>query len=304
LKGGSGTMTDRKSVIINPDAYIWDLQVEHQQVNYTLRDVDILKVKKPFFKMRLGRIPTLEKESFYCRYCRFNLSDTTMNMEYYVNLFPKKNQHIDPDDKRYVINLFSEKNEFGIPNPKIFELCPNCYRPYKVFDDGTKDVLTRSMFVFELVSYLVFQIFVWPILLIIFLVPAVFVQIAVGFKKLIQKTQDDDTKSFHGRRMHRSEPNDSYREKVRQVSEQEEKMPQIVKRIDYNVTRLERVIKGYDEHNTNTNINLDAPGNAPPVDDTVRADEIDKKVEKIRKEMHARFDEFKKSLQILGVKTI
>jgi len=212
---------------------------------------------------------------------------------------------IDPEDKAYMINMFNEKNQFGLPNPKLCEICPNCYRPYKIFDEN-KDVLTRQMFVFEIVSFWVFKIIVWPLLLIIFFVPALFLHIVKLFMKMMQKSRSNERKPYSATRIYRSEFNNSYREKVRLVSVQEEKMPQIVKRIDHNVTRLERIIKSYDETTQTNNMNSNSHGanSAPTGDQSVRADEIDKKLEKIRKDMFTRFDEFKKSLKALGVKTI
>merc|ERR1712130_770581 len=82
-----------------------DLVVIHNDEEYQLKDSQILSVTKQLFKRRNLRIPSISIENNYCRYCRYNLTADRMSIEYYLSLFDRKGQHIDPDDKQFIKNL-------------------------------------------------------------------------------------------------------------------------------------------------------------------------------------------------------
>eukprot|EP01084_Bolivina_argentea_P006952 13123_1 len=213
-----------------------DLIVVNNDIKYELRDNQIKSIKKTFFKRRKMRIPSLSKENLYCRYCRYNLTHDKMTIEHYLSLFELRGQHIDPDDKRYMEELLTTSDKYGIPTPLTCNLCPNCFRPFKVLPKGP-DVLSRTKFVLEIVSFLVFFITLWWIIILIIFIPACIVKIIKFVIKIFtsklsvfkccskDKTKNNKkTKSI----MNTSEQNDDYRAKVRQVSKSEEKLDAVV----------------------------------------------------------------------------
>ena len=125
------TTIDGKSADENSNT-VWDLEVSHARKKYELRDSDVLKVKKPFFKRRTRRIPTVDIENVFCRFCRYNISDDSMDIQYYLNIFEQKEQHIDPEDKLFIKSLLSSDSKYLIPNPKVCDLCSNCFCQFKI----------------------------------------------------------------------------------------------------------------------------------------------------------------------------
>jgi len=91
-------------------------------------------------------------------------------------------------------------------------------------------------------------------------------------------------------------------------------MNDIVKRIDKNVSKLDKAILG-DEQNSHVKTAIVTETNAPhimsiekqvthvgpPVVEVLHGDEFNKKAEKARKDMHAHFDELKKALEDIGI---
>ena len=238
-----------RASMINPLAsqedFEADLIVEHNGIKYDLRDNQVIKVQKSFFKRRILRVPSLLVENEYCRYCRYNLRDDLMTIDHYLKLFELKGQHIDPDDKQYMRELMALKTGDGVPLPLTCNLCPNCFRPFRVLAKGP-DVMNRMMFILEIVSYWVFCVTLRWVLMLILFIPACCQMIFKWIKKRVGsavsggKTDQRKTKS----RMNMSEENDDYRSKVRQVSKQEEKMDAVVRRIDASVDRLEKTLLG------------------------------------------------------------
>ena len=164
-----------------------------------------------------------------------------MTIEYYLSLFERRGQQLDPDDKTYMRELLASQDSSGIPQPITCNLCPNCYRPFKMMAKGP-DVINRMMYILEIVSYLVFWMTLRWVLLLVLFMPAFIIKIIKWILKkftdtLSGKSSDRATKSI----MNTSEENDDYRNKVRQVSKQEESMD-VVKRIDISVDRLETLL--------------------------------------------------------------
>lgn len=269
-----------------------DLRVRWNSVPLELLDSQILKVKKPFFKHRESRCPTIDAENYYCRYCRYNLTDDSISIEYYLALFEKRGQHIDPEDKLYIKSLLALTDNYDIPQPKTMELCPNCFRPHRVYEDGSRDSLNRMMFILEIVSYMVFYLTLrWMALLLLF-IPANIVKILKWmFKKFFETVGVVDTKSDS--QLNFSEENDDYRAKVRLVSKQEEKMVNIVRRIDVNVKRLEDRLVG----------SMLEDEDVKEEDHILRSDEFNEEVVEMKKELMARFDSIEKLLTSGGFGT-
>lgn len=263
-----------------------DLTVQNRGV-IPLKEKDIIGVKKSFFKRRKMRIPSLEAENMFCRFCRFNITNDRMTIEYYLSMFDSKGIHIDPDDKRYMIELLTTVGEYGIPRPMTCQLCPNCYRPFKVTAKGP-DVINRGMFIMEIVSYIVFLITLRWVILLIICIPAFIVKLIKWIiKKSAQiitgKSSERATKSI----MNTSEENDDYRSKVRVVSKQEEKMEAVVRRIDASVNNLKKqLIPEEDE--------LDADVH------NLRSDEFEAEIRKMREDINKKFSTIEKLLRSSG----
>jgi len=267
-----------------------DLTVEHNGIEYHLTDDQILSIKKSFFKRRTQRIPSFAVENDYCRYCRFPLRDDQMTIEYYLSMFERNGQHIDPDDKEYISNLLSTTDENGVPQPLTCKLCPNCFRPYKVLPKGP-DVLNRLMFILEIVSYGVFWLTLRWIVMIVLLVPALAVKFAKWMvRKFVDTLSGNSSERATKSIMNTSEENDDYRSKVRQVSKSEEKLDAVVRRIDKSVKHLENTLLGdfIDEGDEDDDMDEDLHN--------LRSDEFEDQIKKMKKELDVKFNKIENML--------
>ena len=293
---------------------VWDLQVRHARKTYDLRDSDIIKVKKSLYKRRKTRIPTADKENEYCRFCRFNISGETMSLDYYFHLFEQNSVHVDPEDKVFMVELLESHNRpYNLPNPKLCELCPNCYRPFFIGRDGTRDVLDRKLLIFEVSSYLAFRWVVWPIMVILMFFPANVAKIIQLSKKILLLSlggeEEDEGAELEAQKNsieNYVEQNDDYRGRVERQSKQELDVNRLVKRIDLKVLSLEReILHSKEDEFDFTNIQEDEEEdkNEQEPDENLifRADEYNKRVDRIQREMNQRFDEMKKLLIEAGL---
>eukprot|EP00485_Elphidium_margaritaceum_P010787 CAMPEP_0202689798 /NCGR_PEP_ID=MMETSP1385-20130828/4982_1 /ASSEMBLY_ACC=CAM_ASM_000861 /TAXON_ID=933848 /ORGANISM="Elphidium margaritaceum" /LENGTH=1408 /DNA_ID=CAMNT_0049344987 /DNA_START=72 /DNA_END=4298 /DNA_ORIENTATION=+ len=286
----TGKCTAKKSKVERQSGTQHDLQVEYQNDVKFVLDTDLVKVRKPFFKRRNSRLPSLGPENSYCRYCRFNITHDKMTIEYYLQLFDVGGQHIDPADKKYIRDMLSPVNAHsGVPEPITCRLCPNCYRPFKVTAKGP-DVIGRALFILEIVSYVVFKYTLrWLFILLIF-IPAFIVKLAKFILRkftetVTGKSSDRATKSI----MKASEENDDYRNKVRGVSKQEERMDAVVRRIDTSVSTLKKTLLGDDE---DQDMDVDA--------EPLRSDEFDREVKKMKQDILQKFNEINRLLSSQG----
>eukprot|EP00486_Rosalina_sp_Unknown_P016651 CAMPEP_0201597008 /NCGR_PEP_ID=MMETSP0190_2-20130828/193586_1 /ASSEMBLY_ACC=CAM_ASM_000263 /TAXON_ID=37353 /ORGANISM="Rosalina sp." /LENGTH=217 /DNA_ID=CAMNT_0048057715 /DNA_START=1263 /DNA_END=1916 /DNA_ORIENTATION=+ len=214
-----------------------------------------------------------------------------MTIDYYLSLFERRGQHIDPDDKRYMRELLASQDHSGIPQPITCNLCPNCYRPFKVMAKGP-DVINRMMYILEIVSYLVFWMTLrWVLLLALFLPAFIVKVIKWAIKKFAQTLSRGSSERATKSIMNTSEENDDYRAKVRQVSKQEENMDAVVKRIDISVDRLEKTLIG--------NENDEDDGLLEEIHH-LRSDEFDEEIKKMKKELNEKFDKIQKLLNSSG----
>ena len=110
------------------DLMQYDLKVVHRDTEYELKEDDIVKVKKNLFKRRDHRLPSLDSEKMFCKYCRYDLTMDRMPIEQYLAMFEKLGQHVDPADKVYMQELIATVDDTGVPTPLLCSLCPNCYR--------------------------------------------------------------------------------------------------------------------------------------------------------------------------------
>jgi len=224
-------------------------------------------------------------ENKYCRYCRYNLTHDRMHIEYYLQLFDEAGSHIDPVDKQYMRDLLSSSNRFGIPTPHLCELCPNCYRPFKI-ENGEPDTVNRAMYIFEVVSFIAFVIVVWPTLLIVLALPANFVRLVgfIGSKFEVEEAEETQNKKSV---LFRTEGNDDYRGNVREAAKEEEEVTEVVRRIDGNVAKLETALLGQ------------RPNEGLATEITLERDEFDVRVDKMRAEMNRKFEEIADTLNTL-----
>jgi hypothetical protein len=211
--------------------------------SYRITDEQIVSVKKPLFKTRSNRIPNHNFDSRFCKFCRWNLTDgDRMTIEYYLHLFEERGDHIDPDDQKYMIDLLASADQFGLDYVKLCELCPNCYRPFLVDDRGNPDAVDKMLFMLEVISYIVFMMFVWWLLVIVLWVPANISKLSTYLSTVASLGVDSSEDKVRRSAMFRTETNDVYRAKVREASKEEEDQEQVVKRIDRSVDKLQKTL--------------------------------------------------------------
>ena len=269
---------------------VWDLEVSYKRKKYELRDSDVLAVKKPFYKRRTQRIPTVDNENKFCKSCRYNISSDIMDIQYYLNIFEQKEKQIDPIDELFIKSLLSPSDsKYLLPNPKTCDLCPNCFRPFYISRDGKKDVLIRREYILEIVSYFAYRIFIWPLLILIMTIPAI---ITILFAACAEKIKSKSPERVF---MSTTEQNDDYRATVRRLSKPEENADLMVKRIDLNVVRLEKQILGC--------VEAEYEPDDQEIDEieSFTNDSFDKRADSMRKEMHDRFDEMRRLLEESGI---
>ena len=75
------------------------------------------------------------------------ISDACMDIQYYLNIFEQKGQQIDAEDKLFIKSLSPSDSKHLIPNPKTYDLSPNCFRASNVSRDGSKDTLIRRVYI-------------------------------------------------------------------------------------------------------------------------------------------------------------
>jgi len=212
-----------------------------------------------------------------------------MHIEYYLQLFDDKGIPVDSVDKQYMRDLLAETDRFGVSNPRLCELCPNCYRPFKI-ENGEPDTINRAMYIFEVVSYTAFKIVVWPTLLIILAFPANVARLVDFIHKNIvaKETEEEENEKTA---TSKTEGNAEYRSKAREASKVEEEVSEVVKRIDGNVQKLETELLGQRPRPIDAQEGVSS-------EITLERDEFDVKVDKLRAEMNRRFEEIADMLQI------
>ena len=138
------------------------------------------------------------------------------------------------------------------------------------------------MFILEIVSYIVFYVTLRWIIILLICVPAFIIK-AVKFvlKKINDTIQGKTSKRATKSIMNTSEENDVYREKVRQVSKQEEKMYTVVRRIDESVDRLEKTLLGDINNEDEDNLEEDLHN--------LRSDEFDETIKKMTDSLNRKF---------------
>jgi len=269
------------------DLQDFDLKVRHRDTEYELKEDAIVKVKKMLFKRRNHRLPSLDSEKMFCKFCRYDLTNDRMPIEQYLAMFEKLGQHIDPADALYMQELITSVDDSGIPTPLLCSLCPNCYRPFREEQDGP-DVLDRAQFLLEIVSFGVFKYLVRPILIFLFFLPKFlsdivrpaieFVVFKIAFI-FLGDVEGRQSKSI----MNASEDNDDFRLKVRQVSQSEEKTDAIVRRIDSSVHRLKNTLMG--EWQKEEGDELLEKERVKK-----RADRFEKQIEKMEEQLQSKFN--------------
>ncbi|ETO27212.1 hypothetical protein RFI_09918 [Reticulomyxa filosa] len=279
----------------------WDCIVNAKGVTYHVLDSEIVKVSKLAYKRRTARIPSLQIENKYCRFCRFNLTNDRLHIDYYLQLFEEQSIHIDPVDIQYMRDLLSTTDRFGVPSTKLCEMCPNCFRPFKI-ENGEPDIIRRNRYIFEIVSYLAFKVVVWPTLLIVLFIPA---NIALLSDFIVGRFVAEETEESKKQKsaMYKTEDSDEYRNKVREASKEEDDITEIVKKIDGHVERLELTLLKESKVDEVVPEKPEKP-EKPTKDKTdkpavvTRQDEFDIRVDKMRSEMNRRFEEI---ADILGI---
>ncbi|ETO26696.1 hypothetical protein RFI_10438 [Reticulomyxa filosa] len=269
----------------------WDcIVVSSSKTVYHVFDNEIIKVNKPLFKRRSTKIPSLLEENQFCRYCRYNLTEDRMHIEYYLQLFDERGMHVDPVDKQYMRDLLASTDRFGLPTPHLCEMCPNCYRPFKV-ENNEPDTINRLLYIFEVVSYIAFKLVVWPTLLILLFLPANIARL-VDFisSKFVAEVSEEKKQQMSS--MFRTEGNNEYRGKVREASKEDEEVTEVVRRIDGNVQKLETALLGQ----------KNKPGEAkedPSMEISLERDEFDVRIDKMRAEMNRKFEEIADVLAVI-----
>ncbi|ETO00771.1 hypothetical protein RFI_36669, partial [Reticulomyxa filosa] len=87
--------------------------------------------------------PLIRMINQFCRYCRYNLAEDRMHIEYYLKLFDERSMHMDFVDTQHVRDLLASNDRFGLPTSHLCEI-----------------------------SYIAFKLVIWPILLILIFLPA------------------------------------------------------------------------------------------------------------------------------------
>ena len=187
-------------------------------------------------------------------------------------------------------DLLAPHDYFGLEYVKLSELCPNCYRPFPIQENGSPDVVEKLLFMLEVISYVVFLMGVWFFLVVVLFLPANITRLSNYLSSVTtigsETTEDKVRKSA----MFRTETNDVYRAKVREASREEEDQEQVVKRIDRNVDKLEKTLLSKPV--------VDSSAMAGTVAD-LDTDEFETLVNKMRTEVHRRFEELKEKLESL-----
>ncbi|ETO14202.1 hypothetical protein RFI_23171, partial [Reticulomyxa filosa] len=267
----------------------WDcIVLSETGTTYHVLDSEIIRLNKQIYKRRSARIPSTLSEVKFCRYCRYNLTNDRMHIDYYLQLFDEKGISLDPVDKQYMRDLLSATDRFGVPIPRLCEMCPNCYRPFKV-ENGETDTLNRAKFILEVVSYIAFKLVVWPTLLIVLFMPANVARFANFLSLRFATVETEETQKQKFAKF-RTEGNDEYRNRVKNASTDEEEMGEVVKRIDNNVQKLETALLGLRPRpDAKDAISSEATGDR---------DEFDVRIDKMRAEMNRRFEEINNILAI------
>eukprot|EP01083_Nonionella_stella_P271399 919598_1 len=110
-------------------------------------------------------------DDVYCKYCYCRMKDITGgNIEDYFKLFQLGGENaslfLDTNDMLMIKKLF-----------RYSSLCPQCYRPYAIWSDGTDrhtDRHDRHHALMEMISCYIFLLLMWIPLLLILSIPALF----------------------------------------------------------------------------------------------------------------------------------
>eukprot|EP01084_Bolivina_argentea_P307706 531894_1 len=114
----------------------------------------------------------------YCQFCRCEIIENG-NIDNYFALFD--GYRLDKDDVKMIKNNMMDRG-----------LCPKCFRPFKLYSDGSSNRLAKWQVIIEIVSFYVFILFLYCPLLIFLCLPA----LLVGFWSFIQNLADTSKHSF------------------------------------------------------------------------------------------------------------
>ena len=111
----------------------------------------------------------------YCQFCRINMAENVGDISNYFNLF--RGYRLDEDDVKIIKNIFENRG-----------VCSKCYRPYKLYHDGSSNRLARWQVIIEILSFYVFLLILYWSLLLFLCLPA----LLVGLWTQIQSLADSN----------------------------------------------------------------------------------------------------------------
>ena len=148
----------------------------------------------------------------YCQFCRHYMWNNG-DISRYLALF--RGYRLDDDDVKVIKNTLENRG-----------LCPKCFRPFKLYSDGSSNRLARWQVVIEIISFYVFICFLYWSLLIALCLPALFVGLWLFIQNLADSSKhvskhEDRDKMNHHHIGHIGASENNYRTLIRQIIAEE-----------------------------------------------------------------------------------